>query len=93
MSKILNDLLDWPGIEEIIFSESADPHRLLGPHVREDGILIQTFIPTAETIQIRTGDGGEYPMTKVHEAGFFAALLPGNRIPSYNFDIIYRIRR
>ena len=89
MSKILSDLLDWPGIEEIVFSESADPHRLLGPHVREDGILIQTFIPTAETIQIRTGDGEEVPMTKVDEAGFFAALLPGDRIPSYYLDIVY----
>lgn len=30
MEKILYDQMDWAGIEEIVYSESSDPGRLLG---------------------------------------------------------------
>ena len=33
MEKILYDQMDWAGIEEIVYSESSDPGRLLGAHV------------------------------------------------------------
>ena len=49
----------WIGrIEELTYSESADPHRMLGPHVTEEGLLIQAFIPTATAITVKlTGNG------------------------------------
>ena len=50
MEKTLYDLLDWAGIEELVYSESSDPHRLLGPHVTEAGILIQAILPTAKAV-------------------------------------------
>jgi len=50
MDKTLYDLMDWAGIEEIVYSEAADPHRLLGPHVTGAGLLIQAFIPTAVSV-------------------------------------------
>ena len=30
MDKTLYDLMDWAGIEEIVYSEAANPHRMLG---------------------------------------------------------------
>lgn len=30
MDKLLYDLMDWAGIEELVYSESPDPHRILG---------------------------------------------------------------
>lgn len=33
MDKKLYDLLDWAVIEELVYSESSDPHRVLGPHL------------------------------------------------------------
>ena len=32
--------MDWAGIEEIVYSEAADSHKLLGPHITDDGLLI-----------------------------------------------------
>ena len=45
MEKKLYDLLDWAVIEELIYSESSDPHRALGPHMTEEGLLVQALIP------------------------------------------------
>ena len=36
MDRKLYDLMDWAGIEELVYSESANPHELLGPHITEE---------------------------------------------------------
>ena len=41
MTKKLYKMMNWPVIEEIIYSESQDPHATLGPHVQGNGTLIQ----------------------------------------------------
>lgn len=58
MEQKLYDIMDWAGVEELTYSESADPHRMLGPHATEEGLLIQAFIPTATAITVKlTGNG------------------------------------
>lgn len=77
MEQKLYDLMDWAGIEELTYSESADPHRMLGPHVTEEGLLIQAFIPTATAITVKlTGNGKKYPMELADEAGFLCSIDP-----------------
>ena len=62
MDKLLYDLMDWAGIEELVYSESPDPHRILGAHLTENGMLVQAFIPTARNITVRlSGTGKTYP--------------------------------
>ena len=51
MEQVLYDLMDWAGIEELTYSESADPHRLLGSHITEKGLLIQALFPTASSVK------------------------------------------
>ena len=51
MEKTLYDMMDWAGIEELVYSEASDPHHLLGAHETEHGVLVQVFIPTAEKVQ------------------------------------------
>ena len=76
MEQKLYDIMDWAGIEELTYSESADPHRMLGPHATEEGLLIQAFIPTATAITVKlTGNGKKYPMELADEAGFYAVLM------------------
>ena len=55
MDKTLYDMMDWAGIEELVYSEASDPHRLLGAHETEHGVLVQVFIPTAEKVQVNWG--------------------------------------
>ena len=80
MDKKLYDLLDWAAIEELIYSESSDPHRMLGPHMTEDGLLIQALLPTAKSVTVKLADGKQYPMEDVDPAGpyrgFFCSTAP-----------------
>lgn len=43
MDKTLYDLMDWAGIEEIVYSEAANPHRMLGAHMTPEGMLVQAL--------------------------------------------------
>ena len=79
MSDKLYELMDWPEIETIVYSEESEPRRILGPRVTEDGILIQCFLPGAVQARILlTKEKQTYDMVMEDEAGFFAVLIPGN---------------
>ena len=80
MGNRLYDLMDWPSIEGVVYSECDEPMELLGGRICKDGFLIQTFAPDAVEMNVRV-DGRKklYPMEKMDEAGFFAVLLPGRK--------------
>ena len=76
--------MDWAEIEAVVYSEENHPRDILGPRVTEDGILIQAFFPGATRAAVHTiRDGKQTEMVCEDEAGFFAVLLPGKKIPSY----------
>ncbi len=89
MDKKLYDLMDWAAIEELVYSEAAEPKTLLGPHVTEDGLLIQVFIPTAAAITVKIASGRKYPMEKQDEAGFYAVLIPRKSVTDYILLVTY----
>ncbi len=88
MDKKLYDLMDWAGIEELVYSEAVNPHGILGPHITEDGVLVQMMMPTAKEAAVVVGSK-EYPMELADEAGFFAALLPRKTIPEYTLKVTF----
>jgi hypothetical protein len=62
MDDKLYDMMDWARIEGLIYSEEDQPHDILGAHMTDEGVLIQTFLPTAESILVRdTETGKTYP--------------------------------
>ena len=84
MDKTLYDLMDWAGIEEIVYSEAANPHRMLGAHMTPEGMLVQAFIPTARDITVKlSATGKQYQMEMADETGFFAALIPRKTLADY----------
>lgn len=77
MTKKLYNLMNWPKIEEIIYSESDNPHELLGPHKEGNQTLVQAYFPGAQKAAIVfDGSGEEIEMELADEDGFFAALVP-----------------
>lgn len=88
MNERLYNLMDWAEIEAVTYAETDNPHSLLGAQVTDEGILIQTFVPTAAAISVVCGKK-TYPMELEDEAGFFAALIPGERIPSYTLQVTF----
>lgn len=90
MDKLLYELMDWAGIEEIVYSEASNPHKLLGPHIQKEGMLIQVFIPTAEKVTVRIlSNNRKYPMELVDEEGYFAVLIPRKSLTPYKLIITY----
>ena len=94
MTNKLYKLMNWPQIEEIIYSESDDPHAILGPHKSGSQILLQAYFPEAQKAEIKwsgagTGAASEafwkknFPMELADEDGYFAALIPAKKLPPY----------
>lgn len=77
MGNRLYDLMDWPSIEGVVYSECDEPMELLGGRICKDGFLIQTFAPDAVEMNVRV-DGRKklYPMEKMDEAGFLLYCFP-----------------
>ncbi len=88
MDKVLYDLMDWAGIEELVYSEAPNPERLLGAHLVDAGLLIQAFLPTASSVAVKLG-GKKYPMEQQDEAGFFAVLIPRKSVAEYSMLVTY----
>ena len=86
MEKELYDLMDWGRIEGIVYSEENQPHSFLGATVTEKGVLVQTFQPLARSVRLVWNNTG-IPMENADENGFFAALIPGKKIPDYRLEI------
>lgn len=90
MEAALNDLMDWNDIETIVYSEHDDPHRLLGAHITDKGILVNAFIPTAINIAVKiTGTGMKYPMVCMNQEGYYSVLIPGNKAVPYTLIVNY----
>ena len=91
MDKKLYDLMDWAGVEAIVYSEEDHPDKYLGPHQTEDGIMIQAYFPDAKEAVVKTNGGKKsYPMDMEDENGYFAVLIPGKRIPEYTYQVTYQ---
>ena len=100
MTKKLYKLMNWPQIEEIIYTESDNPHELLGPHKQGSQMLVQAFFPEARYVTIAwkgTGKGApqedfwkkDYAMEMADEDGYFAALIPAKTLPDYTYVVEY----
>ena len=86
MNDKLYQLMNWRDIEEIVYSECDDPHRLLGAHKEGNKLLVQAFFPDTKSVTIKSLDGEKtYPMECVDEAGYYAALLPEKTSFSYEY--------
>lgn len=90
MEDKLYELMNWAEIETVVYSEHDNPHSLLGPHVTEEGILINAFIPSAVSIVVKTTKNGkQYPMVCEDQEGFYAVLIPGKKVVPYTFIVTY----
>lgn len=86
MNRKLYKLMNWPEIESIVYSESDNPHGILGPHVSGSQTLFQVFLPGAVNVRLeqKTGDKS-YRMEMADESGFFAVLVPGKEPGNYRY--------
>lgn len=102
MDKKLYKLMNWPAIEEIVYSECDNPHAILGPHKAGNQTLVQTFIPGAKEVILfwmqsekdrETGKNSvvsyDTKMEEADENGFFCALVPAKKLDNYWYQVTF----
>lgn len=87
MDKKLYKLMNWPKIEEIIYSECDNPHEILGPHKVGKDILFQCFYPGANSVKLRLMNKRKDIRMEMVDEGFFACLLPAKEMGEYRYVI------
>lgn len=81
--------MNWPRIEAIVYGEEDRPREVMAPRVLEDKILVQGYFPGAAAVRaIDLNTQKCYEMIKEDEAGYFAGLMEGERIPRYQYEIL-----
>lgn len=89
MTNKLYKLMNWADIEEVIYAESDNPHRILGPHKSGTKTLVQAYFPGAESVNIHyLRDDKRVRMEVADEDGFFAALVIG-ATKDYEYEVTY----
>ncbi|MCR5094656.1 MAG: 1,4-alpha-glucan branching enzyme [Lachnospiraceae bacterium] len=89
MNNKLYKLMNWPEIEEIIYSDGDDPHRILGSHKVGGSDLIQAFFPGAAGVAVKIKGKSGIPMEMADESGFFAVLIPHRDKQEYLYEVTY----
>jgi len=77
----MNTTASIDDVYRVIHTDHYDPFTVLGPHLLGGNRLaIRAFLPGAETVSVIPGggklSGKQIPMERVHELGFFEAVIP-----------------
>ena len=63
MADKLYEMMDWPEIEAVVYSEENAPRNILGPRMTGDGVLVQCFFPERTQVSVKVlSDEKTYPM-------------------------------
>ena len=83
-------------IEAIVRRDLADPHRLLGAHPQNGGVVVRAFRPEAKAVRVRLSNtlllGKTRPVEAelLDPAGLWEALLPQATLPlDYELEVEY----
>ncbi len=98
MNKKIYNLMDWAGIEEIVYAEAVHPERLLGATTVGLSTLVQAYFPGAKSVTLRIDNKKkavvkekpeEIVMEMQDEAGYFAGLIKGKNRHDYTYYVTY----
>ncbi|MEA2246332.1 MAG: 1,4-alpha-glucan branching enzyme, partial [Solirubrobacteraceae bacterium] len=77
-------------IEALVQRDLPEPHRLLGAHPQNGGVVIRAFRPDAAKIVARPEGGKPVELVRRHEAGLFEGAVPGATLPlRYELEVAY----
>jgi 1,4-alpha-glucan branching enzyme len=77
-------------IERIVARDLADPHRLLGAHARDGGVVVRAFRPAAQRVVAHPHGGTPVELVRRHPAGLFEGEVGGASLPlRYELEVAY----
>lgn len=89
MAVKIEDYMQWPEIEALEYAECENPERVLGARMAgRSHVLVSAFFPKAEAVSVKLAETGKsHRMKKMDEAGYFAVLFSGKKIPEYQLVV------
>lgn len=85
-----NSTLDQGAVDAIAGGYSGAPFELLGPHLIDGNLVIRSFQPDAEAVNVVFSPDRKSGMTRVHDAGLFEVILPEqSEILPYRLEVTY----
>ena len=82
-------LMNWPLIEEVVYSECSYPQNVLGMHEVSGGYLIQAFFPGAKSAFVHCLSNNKlYKMELADEEGFFAYFSSAKTPFLYDYKVM-----
>jgi 1,4-alpha-glucan branching enzyme len=77
-------------LDRLVAGDHPEPHRLLGAHPADDGVVVRVLRSEAERVRVLLDEGEPVELEQVHEAGVFEGLVPGAALPlSYRLEVSY----
>ena len=77
-------------IDAIVHRDLAEPHRLLGAHPENGGVVIRAFRPDAAAVFARPEGGARVELELRHPGGVFEGTVPGAVLPlRYELEVKY----
>jgi 1,4-alpha-glucan branching enzyme len=68
----------------------ADPHRVLGAHAADGGVVIRAFRPDADGVIAHLEGGEDVVLQRIDDAGLFEGEAPGASLPlRYTLEVRY----
>ncbi|HUE84027.1 MAG TPA: 1,4-alpha-glucan branching protein GlgB [Pyrinomonadaceae bacterium] len=83
-------VLEQQELDSFLALKHRDPHRILGAHPYEGGVLFRAFRPDAEKVELLIGRKKPVALTRIHPSGLFEAQIPNLKaIPTYRLRVSY----
>jgi 1,4-alpha-glucan branching enzyme len=77
-------------VDALVNRDLAEPHRLLGAHPEDGGVVIRAFRPDAAKVVARPQSGAPVELSRAHPAGLFEGEIPGASLPiRYELEVSY----
>lgn len=83
--------LDQGVANAIVGGYFGAPFDVLGPHLIDGDLVIRSFQPDADSVNVVFSTGQRVDMSRAHEAGLFEVVVPGqNEMTPYQLEVFYR---
>ena len=79
---------DTGAINALLGAYHGDPFAVLGMHLAGDRLAVRVLRPDAKAMDVvRLRDGKKFPAKRLHEHGFFEAILPGSEVERFVYEL------
>ena len=77
-------------LDALVRREHSNPHRVLGAHPADDGVVIRALRPAARAITAHLADGSTVELEQIHPGGIFEGVVEGAELPlRYRLEVDY----